>query len=169
MSDVAEYSIDRDFNAPRDLVWQAWTKPEILSRWYGPNVETIIHEFDLKPGGIWRNEMKWGDNSKYSKMIFETIDAPVKIAWREFSTDEKGEVISNPMMPDWPREFLIASTFTEKAGADKAVTTVQLTITPLNASDAEIACFKQAMANMSKGWGAGFGVLDSLLAELTGN
>jgi len=63
MSDLPEYILDRVFDAPREMVWRAWTDPELLSRWYGPGVETIIHKFDLKPGGVWLNEMKMGDKS----------------------------------------------------------------------------------------------------------
>jgi len=67
MSDVTEYIVDRLFDAPRAMVWRAWTDPELLARWYGPGVDTIIHKFDLKPGGEWLNEMKWGDKSDLSK------------------------------------------------------------------------------------------------------
>ena len=68
MSELPEYVLDRIFEAPRELVWRAWTDPEILHRWYGPIIETIIHKFDLKPGGSWLNEMKWGGNSDFSKI-----------------------------------------------------------------------------------------------------
>ena len=52
MSDLPEFVLDRVFAAPPELVWRAWTDPEILKRWYGPNVETVIHEFTLEPGDI---------------------------------------------------------------------------------------------------------------------
>ena len=73
MNELPEYVLDRVFDAPREMVWRAWTDPELLSRWYGPGVETIIHKFDLKPGGTWLNEMKWGDNSDLSKAVFQEI------------------------------------------------------------------------------------------------
>ena len=64
MSDLPEFVLDRAFDAPRELVWRAWTDPELLNRWYGPGVETIIHKFNLEPEGTWLNEMKmsggWG-------------------------------------------------------------------------------------------------------------
>ena len=47
MSDLPEYILERVFNAPRELVWRAWTDPDVLHRWYGPGVETTIHRFDL--------------------------------------------------------------------------------------------------------------------------
>ncbi|MGK0297316.1 MAG: hypothetical protein ACI9XC_000919 [Gammaproteobacteria bacterium] len=70
MSDLPEYSLDRIFEAPRELVWRAWTDPKILHRWYGPGAETIIHKFDLEAGGMWLNEMKWGVTLIFKKLFF---------------------------------------------------------------------------------------------------
>ena len=47
-----------------------------------------------------------------------------------------------------------------------AKTKVRLTMVPLDATEAEIACFSAAMAGMDKGWGSGFKVLDEILGEL---
>ena len=41
MSERPEYVLDRVFEAPREMVWRAWTDPELLPRWYGPGAETI--------------------------------------------------------------------------------------------------------------------------------
>ena len=76
MSDLPEYVLERTFDAPRETVWKAWTDPVLVSRWYGPNIETVIHAFDLQPGGAWLNEMKMGDNSMFSKMVFQEVTAP---------------------------------------------------------------------------------------------
>ena len=48
--------ISRTFNAPRELVFQAWTQPESLSRWWaaGPRFTTPIAEVDLRVGGKYR-------------------------------------------------------------------------------------------------------------------
>lgn len=55
-----EYTTTRMLDAPRELVWQAWTEPEQLARWWGPKglstpIETI--ELDLRPGGAFRLTM----------------------------------------------------------------------------------------------------------------
>ncbi len=68
MDDVPAYVLEREFDAPRELVFQAWTDPELVARWYGPNVETIVHTMEAKPGGLWLVEMKWGDSSKYERI-----------------------------------------------------------------------------------------------------
>ncbi|MCF6285702.1 MAG: SRPBCC domain-containing protein [Candidatus Hydrogenedentes bacterium] len=162
MNEIPEYLIDRVFDAPREMVWRAWTDPELLHRWYGPGVETTVHQFDLKSGGSWLNEMKWGDKSDFSKMVFQEVTEPERLVWHHSSTDSDWDIITNPMMPDWPRVLLTTVTFA--AIGDK--TKVRLTQVPLEATDAELACFAGAMANMDHGWGAGYKVLDEVLAEL---
>ena len=53
MSGLPAYVLERVFDAPRELVWKAWSDPKLLPRWYGPNAATIVHGLDLKPGGLW--------------------------------------------------------------------------------------------------------------------
>ncbi len=162
MSDIPEYVLERIFDAPRELVWRAWTDPEILHQWYGPGIETVIHQFDLRPGGAWLNEMKWGDKSDFSKMAFQEVVQPEKMVWHHSSTDADWNIVSSPMMANWPRVLLTTVTFQEANGK----TTVRLSQIPLDATDAEIACFAEMMVNMDKGWGSGFKMLDDLLQDL---
>ncbi len=163
MSDLPEYKLDRIFDAPRQLVWQAWTDPKLLHRWYGPGAETIIHKFDLEAGGMWLNEMKWGENSHFQKVIFQEITPPEKMIWHHHSsTDSEWNDIASPMMADWPR-LLLTTVIFEDMG-DK--TNVRLSQIPLEASDAEIACFASAMAGMDKGWGSGYAIMEEMFVEL---
>ena len=162
MSDLPEYSLNRVFDAPRELVWRAWTDPELLNRWYGPGVETVIHQFDLEPGGCWLNEMKFGENSNYQKVVFQEVSHPEKLVWHHCSADSDWNIAANPMMPDWPRVLLTTVIFEEMGDQTK----VRLSQVPLDATDAEIACFGQMMAGMDKGWGSGYTIIDEIIAEL---
>ena len=162
MSETTEYVLERTFDAPREMVWRAWTDPELLSRWYGPGIETIIHDFDLQPGGAWLNEMRWGENADFSKMVFQEVTQAEKLVWHHSSTDAEWNIISSPMMADWPRVLLTTVTF-EDLG-DK--TNVRLSQIPMDATDAEIACFAAMMDGMSKGWGGGYKIIDEILKEL---
>ncbi len=164
MSDLPTYRLERVFDAPRAMVWRAWTDPELLNRWYGPGVETIIHEFDLRPGGSWRNEMKWGENSDRSRMDFQEVVEQERMVWHHSSTDADWNVASNARMPDWPRTLLTTVTFEDEGARTKLC----LTQVPMNASEAEIACFAEMMAGMDKGWGSGFAIIEEILAELQG-
>jgi uncharacterized protein YndB with AHSA1/START domain len=162
MIELPTYALDRLFNAPLNLVWRAWTDPALLHRWYGPNVETIIHKFDLRPGGIWLNEMKWGDKSDFSKMEFQDIVPREKLVWNHSSTDATWNSAPNPMMPDWPRTLLTTVTFANSGKATK----VRLTQTPVDPTEAEWSCFAKVMSRMDKGWGSGYAILDNILIEL---
>lgn len=162
MSETTDYILDRVFDAPRELVWQTWTDPELLARWYGPGVETIIHKFDLRPGGSWLNEMKWGEKSDLSRMDFVEVSPPERLVWRHSAADADWNVSSNAMMPDWPRVLLTTVTFTE----DGEQTHVRLVWSPVDATAAEMACFANAMANMGKGWESGYAIIDQILVEM---
>lgn len=162
MSDLPEYIHDRVFNAPLAMVWKAWTDPELLQRWYGPGVETVIHGYDLKPGGAWLNEMRFGEKSDFTKMAFQEVAQEEKLVWLTTSTDAEWNECANPMMPNWPKCFLTTVTF-EAAGD---VTNVRLTMLPVDASDEEIECWRGAMSGMDGGWGSGFKIIDDILAEL---
>lgn len=162
MTDLPTYVLERVFDASRELVWKAWTDPELLPRWYGPRVETIIHRLELKPGGLWLVEMKWGDNSNYQRVEYTEVISPERLVWLHSSSDAEWNVIPSPMMADWPQVLLTTVTFEDDAGR----TRVRLTWVPHEASEAEIACFAAAMGGMDKGWGAGMTLLTELLAEL---
>lgn len=162
MNELPTYVLERVFDAPRELVWKAWTTPELLSRWYGPNVETIIHRLEVKPGGVWLNEMKTGGGSFYQKAEYTEVAAPQRFVCLMSNTDENWNVAPNPMMADWPRVLLTTVTFVEEGGKTK----MRLTWVPHEASEAEIACFAAAMDSMGKGWGAGMELLAELLEEL---
>ena len=66
------------------------------------------------------------------------------------------------MMADWPRLLLTTVIFADMGEKTK----VRLSQLPMEATDAELACFAKVMANMDKGWGSGYAIMDELLAEL---
>ena len=73
----------RIFNAPRDLVFSAFTDPKHLDRWWGPNGFTITTSaFDFRPGGAWRFVMHGPDGRDYqNRMTFEEIVRPERIVY----------------------------------------------------------------------------------------
>jgi uncharacterized protein YndB with AHSA1/START domain len=162
MSDLPTYVLERVFDAPCELVWKTWTDPELLPRWYGPGVKTIVHRLDLKPGGLLLIEMKWGDNSYYQRAEYTEVTPPERLVWLHSSTDAAWNTTPSPMMANWPRVLLTTVTF-EKDGSQ---TRLRLTWIPHEASEAEIACFAAALSGADQGWAAGMVLLGELLAEL---
>ena len=163
MNDLPTYVLERAFDAPRELVWRAWTEPELLARWYGPNVETLIPPFELQPGGVWLCEMRFGGNSHYQRGDFTEVAAPERLVWRHSNTDADWNVAPSPMMPNWPAVLLTTVTFEEEDGGG---TRMRLTWMPHQASEAEVAAFGSALGGLDQGWGAGMKLLGELLAEL---
>jgi len=162
MNDIPQYVLEREFNAPADLVWRTWTEKDLLARWYGPGVETVIHTLDVRPGGLWLNEMKWGETSHYQRVEYTEVTSPNRLVWLHCVADADWNVIANPMMPDWPKVLLTTVTFEETGDKTK----MKLIWQPHEATEAEIACFAGAIENLNKGWGAGMAELETLLAEL---
>ena len=62
MAGELDLVLERTLNAPRELVWRAWTDPELLKQWFAPKPYLISElEMDLKPGGIFRIRMTGPD------------------------------------------------------------------------------------------------------------
>jgi uncharacterized protein YndB with AHSA1/START domain len=73
----------REFDAPRDLVFSAWTDSKHLAQWWGPNgFTTTTMSFDLRPGGVWRFVMHGPDGRDYQNLItFEEAVRPERIVY----------------------------------------------------------------------------------------
>ena len=156
------YVLEREFDAPPELVWRAWTEPELLSRWYGPRVETVVHRLDLKPGGLWLLEMRMGGSYNYQRVEYTEVSPPERLVWLHSVSDADWNVTANPMMPDWPR-VLLSTLILEDAGGR---TRMRFTWAPHEAREAEIAGFAKAMDGMGRGWEAGMKLLADILDEL---
>jgi uncharacterized protein YndB with AHSA1/START domain len=54
MDHTNELVVTRVFDAPAAPVWEAWTKPELIARWFAPGVVMDVRELDVRPGGHFR-------------------------------------------------------------------------------------------------------------------
>ena len=82
-----ELIITRLLNAPRELVWDVFTKPEHIKNWWGPNGFTnTIDKMDVKPGGEWEFIMHGPDGTDYkNKSIYKEIVRPERIVFEHVS------------------------------------------------------------------------------------
>jgi uncharacterized protein YndB with AHSA1/START domain len=84
--------ITRLLSAPCDMAFDAWTRPEVLAKWFGPNGFTITtskHEF--KPGGTWLFVMHGPDGTDYQNIIrYDEIVRPERITYRHGDPDSDG-------------------------------------------------------------------------------
>lgn len=112
--------ITREFDAGIELVWQAWTTPELLDQWWAPkpyHIET--KSLDLKEGGTWLYAMVSPEDEKtWCKADYKAIETNKSLSWLDAFCDENG--IENT---DKPRS-LWTNNFSENEG----VTRVSITL-----------------------------------------
>jgi uncharacterized protein YndB with AHSA1/START domain len=89
-SDPRSIIATRVFDAPRELVFAAWSDPKHLAQWWGPNgFTTTTHSFDFRPGGVWRFVMHGPDGRDYQNRItFDAIEKPGRISYRHGGSDD---------------------------------------------------------------------------------
>lgn len=116
--------IMRTFDAPRELVWKAWTEPERVKRWWGPKEFTApFCKIDLRVGGVSLYCMRSPDGKDYwSTGVYREIVKPERIVCTDSFADEKGNVVPAThygMSADFPLEMLVTVTFEEHEGKTK--------------------------------------------------
>lgn len=113
--------ITRVFDAPRELVFKAWTEPERVRRWWGPNGFTApFCRIDLRPAGVFHCCMRSPEGRDFwSKGVYREIVEPERIVSTDFFSNEEGNLVAPShygMSADWPAETLLTVTLAEQDG-----------------------------------------------------
>ena len=116
--------IMRIFDAPRELVWQAWTDPEHFKRWWGPKDYTApFCEMDLRVGGKYLNCMRSPEGKDYwSTGVFREVLPPERLVYTDAFSDAEGNVVPATyygLSADFPLEMLVTVIFEEYNGKTK--------------------------------------------------
>lgn len=149
-----ELFLTRVFDAPRDLVFKAWTNPAHLVRWWGPHGFTNpVCEIDLKPGGRIRIDMTGPDGTIYPMTgTVHEITWPERLVFTSVAEDLDG----NPLL-----ESLTTVTFVEQGNQTKLILKASATgLTPLG---------KDYLKGMEEGWGQSLDRLDDLINAVKGS
>jgi uncharacterized protein YndB with AHSA1/START domain len=164
MDGTQDFVISRTLDAPRDLVWNAWTQPEHLRQWWGPkDFKVVACDIDLRPGGVFHYGLQAPDgNTMWGKWTFREIKAPeLMVVVVSFSDKDRG-VTRHPMAPNWPLETLSRTTFEEQDGK----TLMTLRWRAINATPEEIAMFDASHESMKGGFSGTFEQLTAYLAKI---
>jgi uncharacterized protein YndB with AHSA1/START domain len=113
--------ITRLFDAPREVVFEAWTDPRQLARWFAPHGCTIeFREIDPRPGGTFHSCIRTPDGHEcWCRGTYRTVNRPVQIVLTMVVSNEKGESmapVAVGMDPDWPSKTVVTVTFVERQG-----------------------------------------------------
>jgi uncharacterized protein YndB with AHSA1/START domain len=134
-----EITITRMFDAPRALVFAAWTRPEHVRNWYGCEASSLIAcAIDLRPGGAWRYALRMADGKLFTMFgVYRDIVVPERLVYTERFNDDPA------------KESLVAVTFDEHQGR----TTLTSTALFRSAADREavLAAGVEAGAEMTLG------------------
>lgn len=139
-------TIERTFDAPIQLVWDAWTRSEHIVKWWGPKgMETRVEIHDFKVGGHWKFVMKMPDGRDFiAEGQYKEIEAPAKlVTTANFRPMTEGVVL----------EVLL------QANGDQT----QFTFNVVHPS--EEYCKQQEAMGFYNGWGSTFDRLEELLNQ----
>jgi len=157
--------LTREFDAPKQLVFDAWTQPEHLKNWNFPKKGWTCEyvSADIKPGGSSLHKMIAPNGHEMWLLTkYEEINEPDGLVFRQYISNEAGDILPNSMMPDWPKELRTSIVLEEVDGK----TQLKLIWQPINPTQEEADCFENSLSQHGNGWGGGFDQLTIYLETL---
>ena len=141
-------AITRVFDAPRALVWQAWTDPKMMAQWFGPRGFTSsVPELDLRVGGALRIVMHGPAGNDYPmKGVFTEVKPPERLVFTNIALDNDG----NHLL-----EGETAVTLSEQSG--------KTTIHVVSHMVGRVPMAPQMLAGMEAGWTQSIDRLEELV------
>ncbi len=139
-------TLDRTFNAPISLVWEAWTKPEHVAKWWAPHgmdLEVIEHDFSV--GGKWKYAMPMPDGKQFiSEGVYSEI-VPLK------------KIVTSADFRPMTEGVELHMHFEEDGAQTKFTFSV--------VHETEEYCKQQEAMGFYNGWGSAFERLDKMLGN----
>lgn len=143
-------TLTRVFDAPRALVWKAWTDPKMMAQWFGPRGFTAsVPQLDVRAGGALRIVMHGPDGNDYPmKGTFREVAAPERLVFSNIAIDNEG----NHLL-----EGETTVTLTEKDG--------KTTLTLRTYAVGLVPIAPKMLAGMEAGWTQSIDKLEELLED----
>jgi uncharacterized protein YndB with AHSA1/START domain len=147
----ADLTLRRVFDAPRELVWRAWTRPEMIVRWLGPVEWPAVRVTqDLRVGGAWSAILKSADGETLRQSgVYQLVEPPHRLVFT-FAWGDRHE--------DGPPVETIVSI--ELTAVSNGQTLMRFTQTGLKSAS--------SAGGHRRGWTSSFGRLDAWLADQQG-
>ena len=150
-----ELELTRVFDAPREVVFDAWTRPEAFARWFGPRGTTLpTCRLDPRPGGLLHFCHRHAEGPEvWIKGAYREVVRPERLVFVTSFVDEHGTLAAHPAIPDLPIDAAIVTTvtFAEHRGGTR-LTVHQATMTTAPPTDAVRATLARERELASQGW-----------------
>lgn len=158
--------ITREFNAPRQLVFDAWTQVQHLNNWMFPmpgcTCEFVSAEIENEGSSLHKITMPNGHEMwLYTK--YEEVTSPEKLIFLQYMSNENGEIVPMAHIPNWPKDMLATLLFEE---ISEHKTKLTFLWEPLNPTPQEAEAFENTRSDHGKGWGAGMDQLELYLSSV---
>lgn len=165
-----ELVLQRVLRAPRELVYDAWTRAEHLAAWFGPKgCELEVKRLELRAGGVFHYAMHFaGHAPMFGVWQFEELVPGERLVFAASFADAAGEVVRAPFSATWPLRMHTTVVFEDHAGLGRG-TVLTMRTRAAGASADEVATFLGGFDSMRAGWGGTFEQLEALLAKLAPN
>jgi uncharacterized protein YndB with AHSA1/START domain len=162
---IVEPSIlTRDFYAPMQLVYEAWTQEDHLCQWQVPNasITCIYKSADIRTGGSAFHKMVMQNgNEMWLLTQYHELHPYHTVVFTQYESNENGEIIP-PSMPNWPGEIRATIKLNETNG----ITSMKFIWQPVNPTKEEAEAWEVSRSQHGKGWGGSFELLAGYLAKL---
>ena len=156
-----ELVISRTFNAPKELVYKAFSQGGAIAQWWGPKGCTLnIKTFDFSPGGVFHYNMEFGGRVMWGIFKYLEMVAPDRIVFINSFSDEDGNVTANAFIPNFPMETLNIVTFVEHEGK----TTLTFRGGAVNATEEQQKVYDGMKGGLQQGFAGTFDQLEQYLA-----
>jgi uncharacterized protein YndB with AHSA1/START domain len=162
----SDFVSTRLFDAPRELVFKAWTDPKHMARWWGPHHFTNpVCELDVRPGGKWRIVMRGPDGSLHpANGVYREVVPPERLVmtmnhselsdeWHDRVNPNRDKTAGKPAL-----EALTTVTFEDQGGKTKLTVRMRF----------ESAAVRDALLKigMTEGWSQSMERLKEVLAKI---
>jgi uncharacterized glyoxalase superfamily protein PhnB/uncharacterized protein YndB with AHSA1/START domain len=157
---TAELRLTHELNAPKEMVFNAFSSAEALNEWWGPvESKNSVVSFDFHEGGIFHYKMEGRDKTSYGRFVFGKIQPPDLLEFTTSFTDEHANIVKAPFDLQLPQEIFNRLTFDEQDGK----TILSLFARPVHATAEEQDVFNSINADMQRGYASTFGQLELYL------
>lgn len=146
--------VSREFDAPRELVWKAWTEKELLDQWWAPKPwQAHTTQMDFREGGTWLYYMEGPDGTRhFARADYGPIEPKRSFEAQDSFCDENGTIMPEPPGMHWVNVFSVSEQGTR--------VDVEISF------DSEASMEKIIEMGFQEGFTAAHGNLDELLESL---
>jgi uncharacterized protein YndB with AHSA1/START domain len=164
---VIPSEIVREFDAPRQLVFDAWTQVKHLNNWMFPmaGCKCDFVSANIVNGGTSHHKLTLPDGKKMWLLTkYEEVISPERLVFLQYFSNEQGEELHMPHIQNWPKHMLATIRFEEITASRTKLTFLW---EPRDASAEELSVFESTRSDHGKGWGAGMEQLHNYIVSIT--